>query len=248
MKDLLITRQAPRAPAEANSRTLQAPRHFEWRWIVLISVLFGLSGGARLLREWQFNSLSRESGVAPFALKELHTEIGEWRVVEGSETTLEPDIAQVVGASDHWIRTYINEKSGASVVAMVIYGLATKVWGHTPDACYPKNGFEIVPPSQDIDIPIPETTSRARFRVQQFAKFKAGQRDFRRVYHSFRSAGEWGLDMGTKWKTFRYHPGMYKIQVQTKAGSFDDSKDKESLERFIGQLVREIEQRDTRTN
>ena len=247
MKNLPITKQAARSPERGDSRATQGPRHYDWGWILLIGVLFGLSGGARFWREWQFSSLSRESGVAPFALIELPRELGDWRVVEGSESTLEPDIAQIAGASDHLIRTYINEKTGASAVFMVIYGLATRVWSHTPDACYPATGFDAIPPTQDIDIPIPETTSRARFRVQQFAKLKAGLKDFRRVYHSFRNAGEWGLDMGRKWKTFRYHPGMYKVQVQTQAGSVDDSKDKESLERLIGQLIREIEKRDTRT-
>ena len=248
MKNLPIAIQTTRSPEKSDSRAPEAPRAFDWGWLLLVGVLFGLCGGVRFWREWQFNSLSKESGVAPFGLKELPRELGDWRVVEGSESTLEPDIAQIAGASDHLIRTYINEKSGTTAVLMVIYGLATRVWSHTPDACYPAGGFDAIPPTLDIDIPIPETTSRARFRVQQFAKLKAGLKDFRRVYHSFRNAGEWGLDMGAKWKRFRYHPGMYKVQVQTQAGSFDDIKDKESLERFIGQLVREIEKRDTRTS
>jgi Protein of unknown function (DUF3485) len=248
MKNPSIAMQAPRAPAGADSRILRAPRLYDWRWILLVGLLCGISGGVRRWREWQFSSLARESGVAPFALKELPTELGDWRVVEGSESTLEPDIAQVAGASDHLIRTYISERSGASAVVMVIYGLATRVWAHTPDVCYPASGFDVIPPTQDIDIPIPEMTSRARFRVLQFAKFKAGHRDFRRVYYSCRNAGEWGLDMGSKWKRFRHHPGMYKIQIQTQAGSLDDSKDRESLERFLGELVREIERKDTRTS
>ena len=247
MKNLLITTQATRSPEKDETQAPKVPRKFNWGWIFLISVLVGLSGGIRFWRDWQFNNLSRENREAPFALKELPRELGDWRVVDGSESTLEPDIAQIAGASDHLIRSYINEKSGASVVVTVIYGLATRVWSHTPDVCYPSTGFDAVPPTKDIDIPIPETTNQARFRVQQFAKFKAGLRDFRRVYHSFRNAGEWGLDMGRKWKSFRYHPGMYKVQIQAQAGSFDDSRDRESLERFIGQLVREIEKRDTRT-
>lgn len=247
MKNLPIPTQTPLSPKPTASQAPQAPRKYDRGWILLIGVLCAIFGGVRFWREWQFSSLSKESSEAPFALKELPRELGDWRVVEGSESTLEPDIAQIAGASDHLIRTYINEKTGASAVIIIIHGLATRVWSHTPDACYPGSGFDAIPPTQDIDISIPETTSRARFRVQQFAKLKAGLRDFRRVYHSFRHAGVWGLDMKEKWKAFRYHPGMYKVQVQTQAGSFDDRKDREPLERFIGQLVREIEKRDTRT-
>ena len=97
----------------------------------------------------------------------------------------------------------------------------TIVWPHTPDVCYPATGFRAVSPSRDkdLEIRVPEMPTPARFRLQHFIKSKAGQTDYREVCYSFRNAGQWGLDMGKNWKSFRYHPGMFKVQVQCQASS-----------------------------
>ena len=91
-------------------------------------------------------------------------------MVEGSENTLEPEIARIAGATDHLIRTYVDEKSGQTAAVMILYGLAYIVWPHTPDACYPANGFRSLSPSQDqdLDIQVPEKPTPARFRLTAF--------------------------------------------------------------------------------
>ncbi|MGZ3353684.1 MAG: exosortase-associated EpsI family protein, partial [Isosphaeraceae bacterium] len=106
------------------SELTKPPAKLEWRWIALVCMLLVVSGAIRYWRDWQFQSLSRESEMPPFPLKEFPKELGSWRVFEGSEATLEPDIARIAGASDYLIRTYVDEKSGESAVVMIIYGLA----------------------------------------------------------------------------------------------------------------------------
>jgi hypothetical protein len=155
---------------------------------------------------------------------------------------LDPEIAQIAGSSDHVIRTYVNEKSGERAVVMVIYGLAYLVWPHTPDACFPAAGFKSVPPARDVDIRTPQADTTAQFRVQTFVKNRAGQSDYQEVYYSFFNAGRWGLDMEKNWKTFRYHPGMFKVQVQRQI--FAGGRTEEgSTDQLLGSLVQEIESR-----
>ena len=207
-------------------------------------MLLGSSGGIRYWRDWQFQSLLKESEVPPFALGEIPKVLGAWHAIEGSENTLEPEIARIAGASDHLIRTYVDEKSGQTATVMILYGLAYIVWAHTPEVCYPATGFKSVSPSldKDIDIRVPEKLTSARFRLQHFVKSKAGQTDYREVYYSFQNAGQWGLDMAKNWKSFRYQPGMFKVQVQCQASStikINESSVQELLER----IVQEIEQR-----
>ena len=158
----------------------------------------------------------KESEAPPFALAEIPTVLGDWHAIEGSEDTLEPEIAKIAGAKDHLIRTYEDDKSGQRASVMVLYGLAYIVWAHSPDVCYPATGFRTLLPSQDqdLEIPVPEKSTTARFRLQHFVKSKAGQTDYRQVYYSFQNAGRWGVDMGRNWKSFRYHPGMFRVQVQ----------------------------------
>lgn len=217
---------------------------FEWRWVALICILLGISGGIRYWRDWEFHSLSKVSEVPPFILGEIPNTLGDWSVVEGSESTLEPDIARIAGATDHLIRTYHNEKSGETAVVMILYGLASIMWPHTPNACYPAAGFSSVLPSrdQDIDIQVPETLASVRFRLQHFVKGKAGQIDHRVVYYSFRNGDQWGLDMENNWKSFRYHPGMFKVQVQCQASS-GGNIDESSVHELLGRIVQEIERR-----
>jgi hypothetical protein len=215
----------------------------DWRWIALICMLLVISGAIRFGRDWHFQSLSRASEMPVFPLNEFPKELGSWRAQEGSEESLEPDIAQIAGARDHMIRTYVDEKSGESTVVMIIYGLARKVFAHVPDICYPATGFRSVPPTEDVDIEIPGTANKARFRMQNYVKYKAGQRDFREVYHSFRNAGEWGIDMAKNWKIFRYHPGMFKVQVQHPGSNSGQKGENESVEQLLGLIVGEIERR-----
>lgn len=226
-----------------SSQPSRPPVKFEWRWIALICMLLVISGVARHGRDWQFQSLSRVSEVPPFALSEFPKELGSWHAVEGSDKRLEPEIAQIAGASDHIERVYEDERSGERASVLIIYGLAYRVWPHVPDVCYPASGFKLVPPSNDFDLPIPGTTTNARFRMQNFAKFKAGERDYRQVYHSFRNAGEWGIDMAKNWKIFRYHPGMFKVQVQHQGSSSGEKREDDSVDQLLGLIVREIDRR-----
>ncbi len=218
------------------------PPGFEWRWIAFVTLLLGTSGGIRYWRDSKVQSLFKASETAPFALSGIPTILGTWHVVEGSETTLDPEIAQIAGSKDHMIRTYVNEKSGEQAVVMVIYGPAYLVWPHTPDACFPAAGYKSVPPARDVEIQAPQTGTTARFRMQTFVKNRAGQSDYQEVYYSFFNARLWGFDMEKNWKTFRYHPGMFKVQVQHRV--FAGGRTEEgSMGQLLGSLVQEIESR-----
>ena len=61
-------------------------------------MLLGISGGVRYWRDWQFHSLLKESEAPPFALGEIPKVLGAWHAVEGSDDTLEPEIARIAGA------------------------------------------------------------------------------------------------------------------------------------------------------
>jgi Protein of unknown function (DUF3485) len=227
----------------ANCRLIRKPSAKpEWIWIISFCVVVGSSGGYRYSRDRKFQSLNQESEKAPFPLNEFPKVLGNWHEVEGTETALDPEVARIAGSSDHVIRTYVNVNNGERAEVMILYGLATLVWPHTPNACYPAAGFKSVPPSREVEIDVPESTATARFREENFAKYKTGAGIYQQVYYSFRNADEWGLNMENRWKSFRYHPGMFKIQVQRQVAAIGKS-DNGSLEQFLGSIVHEIEQR-----
>ena len=87
--------------------------------------------------------------------------------------------------------------------------------------------------------PMDSSLHPVQFRLQHFVKSKAGQTDNRGVYYSFQNAGQWGYDMEKHWKSFRYHPGMFKVQVQCQSNMTDES----AVQGLIGRIVQEIELR-----
>jgi hypothetical protein len=242
MYDALIDDVATQKTPGKRRGILELLRKPEWTWTLLFCVALGISGGIRYLRDWQFQSLNKESEKPPFPLKEFPKTLGDWHEVKGTEIALDPQIARIAGSSDHLVRTYVNGRNGEQVSVMILYGLAYLVWPHTPDACYPAAGFKSVPPSRDVDIDVPETPIKARFRELNFAKYQTGAGIYQQVYYSLRNAGEWGLNLENNWKSFRYNPGMFKVQVQRQVAAVGKA-DNNSLEELLGKIIQEIEQR-----
>ncbi len=213
----------------------------DWTWIAMVCLLLGISGGLRSLRDRQFFSLVKESERPPFPLAEFPERLGSWYAIEGSERRLEPEIARIAGASDHLERIYRDEKTGQTADVLILYGLAEVVWPHSPGICYPAQGFASVSPSRDQDVlvSVPDSATKARFLEQHFYKSSAGHVDYRVVYHSYLNAAHWDYDVGKNWKSFRYHPGMLRVQVQRHAENSDRTE--ESFQELLGRIVQEIE-------
>ena len=230
---------APTRDAEpAAAKTATSP----WVWMVVTCLLLGISGGIRLWREWQFHLRAERGAVCPFPLEELPKALGGWRWIESSQSQLEPEVARTAGSSANILREYVHEKSGERVSVMVLYGLAHTVFAHAPDICYPGHGYSVVMPPQDRELAIPGMQAPAVCRAAIYAK-KVGPSDrFEVVYHTFRHNRQWVPELASRWKSFRYHPGAFKIQLQrTVSGNFTlEDGPSESL---LSQLVQEINRR-----
>jgi hypothetical protein len=244
MDNALIDQPAPpptqHRPSSDFSKLLAAAKTNS-RWIVIVCVLLGVSGAIRHWRSLQFFNIELQSRESPFPLKEVASVLGTWRALEGTEETLDPEIAKVAGSSDHVIRTYVDDKTGERVKVLLLYGPAQAVWGHTPEVCYPAIGFKSVLNSREIQVPLENSERSAAFREALYGKTRGGTTELREVYYSFLNAGEWRSEMGQQWKRFRYYPGMFKIQVErtVKVAQLGDSPTKD----LLAYLVEEIEKR-----
>jgi Protein of unknown function (DUF3485) len=223
---------------------LKSRASLQWKWIALICLLLGISGSVRYLRDSRFYALVKENEQCPFPLAEFPERLGTWRTLEGSESSLEPEFAEISGAKDSLIRKYFDDKTGQTADVLILYGLATIVSHHIPGACYPAQGMNPVSPKRDKDvvISVPDSTVQARFLEEHFFKAIPGQVDYRVVYHSFLNAGQWDYAVDNKWKSFRYHPAMFKVQVQRKAEN-SGKTDENSYQDLLGRIVQEIDRR-----
>lgn len=246
MDNVLIEQPAPpptqvRQAGDQPMRTALAKSNR--RWIVAAFVLLGLSGAVRYTRSLQFLNIERQSQNSPFPLRDVPNVLGTWRALEGAETTLDPEIAKIAGSTDHAIRTYVDDKTGERVTVLLLYGPATAVWAHTPEVCYPASGFKSVIPSREVKIPLEPDSRSVAFREALYGKTRGGVTALHEVYYSFLNGGEWRSNMEGEWKKFRYHPGMFKIQVErhVKTAELGGSP----VQGLLALLVKEIEKRST---
>jgi hypothetical protein len=210
--------------------------------MTLACVFLGASGGVRAWQDHRFATVLSQVEDSPFPLKDLPRVLGEWRAQEGSETSLDPEIARVAGCSDHVIRIYTNAVTGLSLSVIILFGPAQAVHGHRPEICYPAAGYR----------PVKETLSRAvatgsgppaDFVSQVYARPKDPHQWSQEVYYSFRHGDRWSPDPGRFWKNFRHNPSMFKIQIQRAVAESEQRELKNPTEQFLSLLLPEIERR-----
>jgi Protein of unknown function (DUF3485) len=212
-----------------------------WAWMVVTCVLLGISGGIRFWRDRHFQIHAEESRTCPISLKDLPKTLGSWHAIEGSDVRLDPEVAQVAGSSDHLARTYRDEKSGELVAVLVLYGLAHQVFGHTPEVCYLAAGYHGVVGPIDRQLHMEGLIDPVRFRTAIFTKRVGGIGQYAEIYHSFLFNGQWLPEAASRYKLFRYYPGIFRILLQRDVAAL--STEDSPTESLFKELVREINSR-----
>lgn len=175
-------------------------------------LILGTSGGIRLWRGWQFRSLAQESAACPFPLSDLPKTLGSWQASD-EEVQLDPEVARFAGATDHFVRNYVDRRSSEPASVLALYGSAEMVHLHTPEACYPAAGYQPFKGPVDRSIDVPGMKVPLRYRWAVYRKKVGGVDRLEEVCYSFFHHGDWRPDVADRWKTFRYYPGLFKIQI-----------------------------------
>ena len=227
---------APLRPAAA--KAVMSP----WVWMTISCLLLGISGGFRYWREWQFSSITRKGEATPFPLAQLPRTAATWQASEGSDVQLDLDVARIAGSSDHTVRSYLDEKTGEQASVLLLYGPAAGVFGHTPEVCYPAAGYQRIKGPIDDSIAVPGVKDPVRYRWAIYMKRIGGVNHYEEAYYTFRHNGEWMPDVSARWKLFRYHPGLFKVQIVHPVSSLSETGDG-PCQPLIAELVRQIESR-----
>jgi hypothetical protein len=210
--------------------------------MTLACALLGASGGVRAWQDRRFATVEDHVAVAPFPLKDLPDTLGDWRAQEGSETSLDPEVAKIAGCSDHLIRAYVHGSTGQTLSVLVLFGPAHAVYGHRPEVCYPSAGYQQIAPTLTRAIPN-GTRPPAEFFSQVYAKPNDPRRTSQEVYFAFRHGSRWSPDPGRFWKDFRHHPSMFKVQIQRLITDFERRELNNPTEPFLELLLADIESR-----
>jgi hypothetical protein len=222
---------------ESVAKNLVSP----WALAIATCLLLAASGGIRFWRDHQFRVIARESETCPFPLREFPKVLGTWYAdADGTreEPRLDPEIARIAGAAAYFVRNYTDKKTNETVLALVLYGPADSVFGHSPEICYPASGYRQIGDSVAHQFSDPTSPSPMRFRSAFFSKDVGGITRYEEVYYTFYHNQQWLPEVANQWKSFRYHPGMFKLLLQRQ--TTDLSTENSPTESLLKEIVREI--------
>jgi len=135
------------------------------------------------------------------------TAVGDWEGFALPESELDFGILE----NDHVSRGYGNRLNGSSVSLLMAAGHARNVWQwHTPDQCYPAQGFELAAPVTKTTVAVDGI--EAEFFCADFTKARGSAPDHRRIFWAFSGDGRW-LASDLPKLSFGQYTKLYKVYV-----------------------------------
>ena len=197
------------------------------------------SAGVRTVQSRYYQEESSYTVEAPFALKQIPKSIDDWKMIEGSEGSLDPLTTRITGSSDHILASYHNDQTGIRLQVMLLFGPAEPVLPHIPEVCYPSSGFKPGGPAVDRDIKIDDKMT-ARFRSTLFTKSNGRDMIRETAYYAFRHDGEWVPWVITK-NSPRKNPGIFKLQISRRMTAAENRFQDEPIEDFVQTILPDLE-------
>src|SRR4051794_5474355 len=91
-------------------------------------------------QRWQ-ESAALETAVAK--LPGLPEQVGPWK---GQPAELEQDALEMAGAKGWWVRRFTDERTGTSLLVILLCGRAGPLSVHKPETCYAGAGYDLSSP------------------------------------------------------------------------------------------------------
>ena len=129
--------------------------------------------------------------------------IGDW---QGHDETVDHESFAQAGAKGYWMRSYVNSRTGESILVILMCGRAGKMSVHTPEVCYRGAGYELHDQPAACAI-----KSDASFWTAHFTK-KASPPMHLRLYWAWNAHDSWQASSSPRWQ-FRGAPFLYKLYV-----------------------------------
>jgi hypothetical protein len=205
-----------------------------WLYLVVAMILMAASGAVRIAQDRRLEAATAQANHAPFPLVQLPHQFGDWKA-RGEDQTFDPKTLQIVGCSDYVVRTYVDERTGVALTALIAYGPAERIVGHTPAVCYPAVGYRLEAGPTDHSVKADGKTAVVRSYIFDKADDRVD------VYVGFQHDGRWSPDAAATRKMFRHKPGMVKIQVQRQLGRGERADQDDPIQEFLPLLIAELE-------
>jgi hypothetical protein len=136
--------------------------------------------------------------------------VGDWDGLQQEYSEFEKGTVE----GDHISRGYVNRLNGTAVGMLMAAGYSRNVWQwHTPDQCYPAQGFEMMTPITKTAVAADGV--QAEFFYADFTRPLGATPEHVRVFWAFSGDGRW-LASDLPKLTFGQYANLYKVYVTRK--------------------------------
>jgi hypothetical protein len=165
---------------------------------------------ARIVDRWGMSAISPD--VLQERFSRLPHRIGDW---VGKDEEVSKEVQEGAGAVAHVSRVYTNEQTGEVVALWLIAGHAKDIVRHTPDICYPAQGYRRARNEMTHKLPT-QDGSEATFWTAEFSPDDQASAGNRRVFWAWsitpsdNSPPKWQAPSSPR-ATFRNTPSLFKM-------------------------------------
>lgn len=161
-------------------------------------------------------------------------QVGEW---QGENIEADATILKAAGAINSISRNYRNAQ-GESVAVFLLCGQPMQIFPHTPDRCYPAQGFESLGAPEVQKFETPE--GPVEYSIASFMRASEAGPQTVRVYWSYGNRGKWECPKNIKW-AYGGSWAIYKIYVTIPITEQDPSGDRSAAVDFIRAFTAELD-------
>lgn len=201
-------------------------------WIRVAAGLALVLGAGLVHGEWTNRwRLAGELTETARRLESLPMTIGDW---VGTSGQIPEDHLRIAGATGSLLRRYRNVRSGEEASVMILCGPPGNIVNHTPDVCYPGQGYA-------LDAPRPfqlaaETAAGAAEFLTAIATRAGSAPSSLRIFWTWNDAKGWRAPNAPFW-TFAAAPVLCKLYVVRETGGATVAPDDDPAGEFLAELI-----------
>jgi hypothetical protein len=190
----------------------------------------------------QGTNVSAEQRAA--LLDKVPAAIGDWH---GDDAPIDPNVRKTAGAIGAVDREYHNVRTGEKVRLWLIVGHAREVSAHTPDICYPSQGFEARASENSVYPMVFPDQPEADFLTNTFLLENNTGQQLKRVFWSWYNpmdkANEgkvvWEAPSNARWR-FGNTRALYKMYFSSSMRDPKETAEQSACVRFAREFLPEV--------
>jgi len=189
-------------------------------FFVALALVLGATVGVEMLfgRYASWKAQQEALADARQRIERIPRSFGPWTMT--SETAFAQNVINMLECSGYINRTYVHEKTGESVQAVLLAGPAGPMLVHRPEICMDGQGYKLVDGPKRV---LYSSTGQNRHYLFR-TTFSSRQRTRIQVYYGWSRRDEWEAPESPR-LTLGGEPMLYKLQIVSTGQPNEDEKD-----------------------